>query len=73
MSMTTVGLFLRHLALSEEVSRLAATSDHDLLAIYEAERGQAAFCARRTNVAWKASSASWLDNRRRQTPNTIAP
>lgn len=43
MSMTTVGLFLRHLALSEEISRLATTSDHDLLAIYEAERGQAAF------------------------------
>jgi RNA polymerase sigma factor (sigma-70 family) len=43
MSTTTVGLFLRHLALSEEVGRLATTSDHDLLAIYAAERGQAAF------------------------------
>src|SRR5262249_49082009 len=43
MSTSTLGLFLRHLALSEEVSRLGATSDHDLLAAYEPGRGQAAF------------------------------
>src|SRR5262245_58105302 len=43
MSTSTLGLFLRHLALAEEVSRLATTSDHDLLAAYEAERGQATF------------------------------
>src|SRR5262245_4405706 len=43
MSSNTIGLFLRHLALSEEVSRLAAASDSDLLAAYEAGRGQAAF------------------------------
>src|SRR5262245_38856304 len=43
MSTSTLGLFLRHLALSEEVSRLGTASDHDLLAAYESERGQAAF------------------------------
>jgi RNA polymerase sigma factor (sigma-70 family) len=43
MSTTTLGLFLRHLALSEEVSRLGNASDRDLLAAYESERGQAAF------------------------------
>jgi RNA polymerase sigma factor (sigma-70 family) len=43
MSSNTIGLFLRHLALSEEVSQLAAASDSDLLAAYEAGRGQAAF------------------------------
>jgi RNA polymerase sigma factor (sigma-70 family) len=43
MSTSTVGLYLRHLALSEEVSRLGGVSDHDLLAAYEVERGQAAF------------------------------
>ena len=43
MSTSTVGLFLRHLALSAELSRLDTTSDHDLLAAYEAKRGQAAF------------------------------
>jgi RNA polymerase sigma factor (sigma-70 family) len=43
MNTNTVGLFLRHLALSEEVSRLATVSDHDLLVAYEVERGQAAF------------------------------
>jgi RNA polymerase sigma factor (sigma-70 family) len=43
MSSNTIGLFLRHLALSEEVSQLAAASDADLLAAYEAGRGQAAF------------------------------
>src|SRR5262252_8499881 len=43
MSTSTVGLYLRHLALSEEVSRLGSASDHDLLAVYESERGQAAF------------------------------
>jgi RNA polymerase sigma factor (sigma-70 family) len=43
MSTSTLGLFLRHLALSEEVSRLATVGDHSLLAAYEAERGQAAF------------------------------
>src|SRR5262245_30104113 len=43
MSTSTVGRFLRHLALSAEVSRLGTASDHDLLAAYESERGQAAF------------------------------
>src|SRR5262249_25600433 len=43
MSTNTLGLFLRHLALSKEVSRLGTTNDHDLLAAYESERGQAAF------------------------------
>jgi RNA polymerase sigma factor (sigma-70 family) len=43
MSTSTLGLFLRHLALSEEVSRLGTASDHDLLAAYEPGRGQAAF------------------------------
>src|SRR5262249_53538837 len=43
MSTSTLGLFLRHLALSKEASRLGTTSDHDLLATYESERGQAAF------------------------------
>src|SRR5262249_13677411 len=43
MSTSTVGLFLRHLALSEEVGRLGTASDHDLLAAYEVEHGQAAF------------------------------
>src|SRR5262249_50670318 len=43
MSTSTLGLFLRHLALTEEVSRLGTTSDHDLLAAYESGRGQAAF------------------------------
>src|SRR5262245_15474302 len=43
MSTSTLGLFLRHLALSKEVSRLGTTSDHNLLAAYEAEHGQAAF------------------------------
>src|SRR5262249_13145019 len=39
----TIGLFLRHLALSGEVSRLGTVSDRDLLAAYESERGEAAF------------------------------
>ncbi len=43
MSTNTLGLFLRHLALSEEVGRLATASDRDLLTTYELERGQAAF------------------------------
>src|SRR5262245_59662295 len=43
MSTNTISLFLRHLALSEEVSRLAAASDGELLAAYESGRGQAAF------------------------------
>src|SRR6516162_3269706 len=43
MSTSTLGLFLRHLALSEEVSRLATTSDHNLLAAYELGHSQAAF------------------------------
>src|SRR5689334_13914882 len=43
MSTSTLGLFLRHLALSEEVSRLGVASDHDLLAAYEPGRGDAAF------------------------------
>src|SRR5262249_19669293 len=43
MSTNTLGLFLRHLALAPEVSRLGAASDRDLLATYELEHGQAAF------------------------------
>ncbi len=43
MSTSTLGLFLRHLALSTEVGRLGTVSDHHLLAAYESERGQAAF------------------------------
>ena len=43
MSTSTLGLFLRHLALSEEVNRLRDASDHDLLAAFEPGRGQAAF------------------------------
>src|SRR5262245_45517544 len=43
MSSSTLGLFLRHLALSEEVSRLGTANDYTLLATYEAERGEAAF------------------------------
>jgi DNA-directed RNA polymerase specialized sigma24 family protein len=43
MSTSTLGLFLRHLALNEEVSRLGTVGDHNLLAAYESERGQAAF------------------------------
>src|SRR5690348_17113151 len=42
MSTSTLGLFLRHLALNEEVSRLGTTDDHTLLAAYESGRGQAA-------------------------------
>src|SRR5262249_40026402 len=40
MSTSTLGLFLRHLALNEQVSRLGTTSDHKLLADYESGRGQ---------------------------------
>jgi RNA polymerase sigma factor (sigma-70 family) len=43
MSTSTLGLFLRHLAMNEEVSRLGTTSDHNLLDAYDAEKGQAAF------------------------------
>src|SRR5262245_58648340 len=43
MSTSTLGLFLRHLALSKEASRLGTAGDHDLLTAYESERGQAAF------------------------------
>lgn len=43
MSTSTLGLFLRHLALSEEVSRLGTTSDHNLLTAYESGHSQAAF------------------------------
>src|SRR5215467_5353855 len=43
MSTSTLGLFLRHLALSEKVGRLGDLSDHDLLTAYEMERGQADF------------------------------
>jgi RNA polymerase sigma factor (sigma-70 family) len=43
MSTSTLGLFLRHLALSEKVSRLGTSSDHNLLAAYESGRSQAAF------------------------------
>ncbi len=43
MNTNTLGLFLRHLALSEEVGRLGTASDRSLLANYDAERGQAAF------------------------------
>src|SRR6476646_5124441 len=43
MSTSTLGLFLRHMALTEEVGRLATTSDHTLLDAYELQRSQAAF------------------------------
>src|ERR1700746_854170 len=43
MSTSTLGLFLRHMALTEEVSRLRSVGDHHLLAVYESEHGQAAF------------------------------
>jgi RNA polymerase sigma factor (sigma-70 family) len=43
MSTNTLGLFLRHLALSGEVSRLGTASDRVLLAAYESEWGEAAF------------------------------
>src|ERR1700747_1574287 len=43
MSTSTLGLFLRHLALSEEVGRLGTTNDHNLLAAYELGYSQAAF------------------------------
>src|SRR5262245_30772475 len=43
MSTSTLGLFLRHMALTEEVSRLGTVGDHHLLATYEVERSQAAF------------------------------
>src|SRR5262245_35558083 len=44
MSTSTLSLFLRHLALSEEVNRLGTASDQNLLTAYEeVERGQAAF------------------------------
>jgi RNA polymerase sigma factor (sigma-70 family) len=43
MSTSTLDLFLRHLALSEEVGRLGPASDHDLLMAYETTHGQAAF------------------------------
>jgi RNA polymerase sigma factor (sigma-70 family) len=43
MSSSTLGLFLRHLALSDEVSRLGSASDRQLLTSYETERGEAAF------------------------------
>src|SRR5262245_24423295 len=43
MSTNTLALFLRHLALSEEVSSLGVATDRDLLAAYESGRGEAAF------------------------------
>src|SRR5436309_3287757 len=43
MATNTLGLFLRHLALSDEVNRLGSASDRNLLAAYEVERNQAAF------------------------------
>jgi RNA polymerase sigma factor (sigma-70 family) len=43
MSSSTLGLFLRHLALSEEVGRLGSASDRQLLSSYEAEKGEASF------------------------------
>src|SRR5262249_23598850 len=43
MSTSTLGLFLRHLALSEEVSRLGTTSDRKLLRAYESGHSEAAF------------------------------
>src|SRR5215469_13627742 len=43
MSTSTIGLFIRHLALSEEVKRLRDNSDRDLLAAYQSERSEAAF------------------------------
>src|SRR5262245_50659056 len=43
MSTSTLGLFLRHLALSEEVERLSTVSDHTLLDAFESRSDQAAF------------------------------
>src|SRR5215475_6058995 len=43
MNTNTLSLFLRHLAMSEEVGRLGTACDHDLLAAYESEHGEAAF------------------------------
>jgi RNA polymerase sigma factor (sigma-70 family) len=43
MSTSTLDLFLRHLALTEEVGRLGSATDRDLLLAYEAKHGQAAF------------------------------
>ena len=43
MSTSTLGLFLRHLALHEEVSRLGTANDHTLLAAYESGNGQDTF------------------------------
>jgi RNA polymerase sigma factor (sigma-70 family) len=43
MSTNTLALFLRHLALSEEVNCLGVATDRDLLAAYESGRGEAAF------------------------------
>src|SRR6476659_6293293 len=43
MSTSTLGLFFRHMALTEEVNRLGTAGDHNLLATYEVERSQAAF------------------------------
>src|SRR5215813_4661804 len=43
MSTSTLGLFLRHLALSEEMDRMGTVGDHTLLAAYESGRSQAAF------------------------------
>jgi RNA polymerase sigma factor (sigma-70 family) len=40
MSTSTLGLFLRHLALNEEVNRLGTNNDHTLLAAYESGNGQ---------------------------------
>src|SRR5262249_52221179 len=43
MSTSTIGLFVRHLAVSEEAKRLRDNSDRDLLAAYQSERSEAAF------------------------------
>src|SRR6185312_488603 len=43
MSASTIGLFVRHLAVSEEAKRLRDSSDRDLLAAYQTERNEAAF------------------------------
>ena len=43
MTATTLSLFLRHLALSEEVGRLGVASDRELLTEYESRRAEAAF------------------------------
>ena len=77
MSTSTLGLFRRHLALSEEVRRLGTTNDHNLLATYEAERGQAAFTElmrrRRTSGGLGQEAVTTATRTKRSTPNGGAP